>query len=92
MKKISAKLIYILIKKTIGKGPHRLHEPSFSKTEIKYINKTIKMSQYKRYSDLPLTDVEKQQREQQQQQDQQLEHSIIIAVTPVILVWEERED
>ena len=42
MKKISAKLIYILIKKTIGKGPHRLHEPSFSKTEIKYINKTIK--------------------------------------------------
>ena len=31
-----------MIKKTIGKGPHRLHEPSFSKTEIKYINKTIK--------------------------------------------------
>ena len=29
MKKISAKLIYILIKKTIGKGPHRLHEQVF---------------------------------------------------------------
>ena len=42
MQKISAKLIYILIKKTIGKGSHRLHEPLFSGTEIKYINDTIK--------------------------------------------------
>ena len=42
MKKISAKLIYILIKKTIGKGPHRLHEPCFSQTEMKYTNYTIK--------------------------------------------------
>jgi perosamine synthetase len=42
MLKISAKSIYSLIKKTIGRGPHQLHEPSFSKQEIKYTNDTIK--------------------------------------------------
>ena len=42
MQKISAKLIYNLIKKTIGKGHHRLHEPLFYGTEIKYIKDTIK--------------------------------------------------
>ena len=41
MLKISAKSIYLLIKKTIGKGPHQLHEPLFSKKEIKYTNDTI---------------------------------------------------
>jgi perosamine synthetase len=42
MPKISAKSIYLLIKKTIGKGPHHLHEPLFSKKEIMYTNDTIK--------------------------------------------------
>lgn len=44
MQKISIKLIYNSIKKTIGKGSHRLHEPSFSGSEINYLNKTIKNS------------------------------------------------
>ncbi len=42
MPKISAKLVYTLIKKTIGKGAHYLHEPLFSVKEIRYINNTIK--------------------------------------------------
>ena len=42
MHKISAKLIHSLIEKTVGKGPHYLHEPSFSVKEIRYINNTIK--------------------------------------------------
>ena len=42
MQKISVKLIYSLIKKSIGNGSHYLHEPSFSKKEIKYVNDTIK--------------------------------------------------
>ena len=36
------KSIYTLIKKTIGKGSHKLHEPLFSSKEIKYTNETIK--------------------------------------------------
>ena len=42
MKKISVKLIYSLIEKTINKGPHYLHEPLFVGNEIKYIKDTIK--------------------------------------------------
>ena len=42
MHKISAKLIHSLIEKTVGKGSHYLHEPSFSVKEIRYINNTIK--------------------------------------------------
>ena len=42
MQNNSVKLIYALIKKTIGKGSHKLHEPLFSSTEIKYTNETIK--------------------------------------------------
>ncbi len=42
MQKITAKLVYTLIKKTIGRGVHYLHEPSFSVKEIKYINNVIK--------------------------------------------------
>lgn len=41
-KKISIKLIHSLIKKTIGKGPHKLHEPLFLGNEIKFIKDTIK--------------------------------------------------
>ena len=36
------KSIYTLIKKTTGKGSHKLHEPLFSSKEIKYTNETIK--------------------------------------------------
>ena len=42
MQKISVKLIYSLIEKTINKGPHYLHEPLFVGNEIKYIKDTIK--------------------------------------------------
>ena len=42
MKKISVRSIYTSITKTIGKGPHQIHEPFFSGNEIKYTNDTIK--------------------------------------------------
>ena len=42
MKKISVRSIYTSITKTIGKGPHQIHEPFFSENEIKYTNDTIK--------------------------------------------------
>lgn len=42
MQKISVKLIYSLIKKSIGNGSHHLHEPSFSNKEIEYVKQTIK--------------------------------------------------
>ena len=42
MQNNSVKLIYNLIKKTIGNGSHKLHEPLFSSKEIKYTNETIK--------------------------------------------------
>lgn len=42
MQNNSVKSIYTLIKKTIGNGPHKLHEPLFSNKEIKYTNETIK--------------------------------------------------
>ena len=42
MQKISVKLIHSLIKKTIGKGSHQLHEPLFLGNEIKFIKDTIK--------------------------------------------------
>lgn len=42
MQKSSAKLIYNLIKKTIGRGIHHLHEPIFSRSEIKLTSDTIK--------------------------------------------------
>ena len=42
MQKISAKSVYGVIKKTIGKGPHHLHEPLFIWNEVKYISDTIK--------------------------------------------------
>lgn len=42
MSKVSVKLIYNLIKKTIGAGPHKLHEPLFIGNEIKYVTDTIK--------------------------------------------------
>tara|TARA_B100001063_G_scaffold239717_1_gene263658 strand:- start:2732 stop:3904 length:1173 start_codon:yes stop_codon:yes gene_type:complete len=42
MQKISIKLIYSLIKKSIGNGSHYLHEPSFSNKEIEYVKQTIK--------------------------------------------------
>ena len=42
MQKISAKSVYGVIKKTIGKGPHHLHEPLFIGNEVKYISDTIK--------------------------------------------------
>ncbi len=42
MKKFSVKLIYTSIRKTIGKGSHYLHEPSFSSNEIQNIKDTLK--------------------------------------------------
>ena len=42
MKKFSVKLIYKSIRKTIGKGSHYLHEPSFSSNEIQNIKDTLK--------------------------------------------------
>ena len=42
MSKVSTKQVYNAIKKTIGVGPHKLHEPYFSKKEIKLTNDTIK--------------------------------------------------
>ena len=42
MKEILPKNIIKAIKKTIGKGPHQLHEPFFCGNEIKYLKKTIK--------------------------------------------------
>ena len=42
MHNTTIKKIYNAIKKTIGKGPHKLHEPLFSGNEIKYVNDTIK--------------------------------------------------
>ena len=42
MKEITVKLIYSLIKRSIGTGTHHLHEPSFSSKEIKYVTNTIK--------------------------------------------------
>jgi len=42
MKKKLSKIIISSIKKVIGKGPHQLHEPSFSKRELKYVSSTIK--------------------------------------------------
>ncbi len=44
MQKISAEVVYTSIKKSIGRGPHQLHEPSFSKKEINIVNDTIKKS------------------------------------------------
>ena len=42
MKKISVKLIYNLMKKTIGTGLHQLHEPLFIGNKIKFNKDTIK--------------------------------------------------
>ncbi len=44
MRKISAEVVYKSIKKSIGRGPHQLHEPSLSKKEISIVNDTIKKS------------------------------------------------
>lgn len=42
MTKTSPKLIYTKIIKTIGRGSHRLHEPLFSRSEVKFTRNTIK--------------------------------------------------
>ena len=42
MTKTSPKLIYTKIIKTIGRGSHRLHEPLFSRSEVKFTRDTIK--------------------------------------------------
>ncbi len=44
MKKNLANLIRRSIKKVVGKGVHQLHEPLFSKRELKYVSNTIKTS------------------------------------------------
>ena len=42
MKEILPKIIIKAIKKTIGKGPHQLHEPFFCGNEIDYLKRSIK--------------------------------------------------
>ena len=42
MKKKFLNLVSKSIRKAIGKGIHKLHEPSFSKKELKYVSNKLK--------------------------------------------------